>query len=508
MSGTENQDLVGPDFGQGIDRSSLGDGQKVLGHFEGEPVLLARHGDEIFAVGAKCSHYGGPLAEGLVTGESVRCPWHHACFSLRTGEVLAAPALEPIPCFSVEARGERLVVLGKKPAAKKQARSSAASAGPIVIVGGGAAGHAAAETLRREGYDGELTVLSADPSPPCDRPNLSKDYLAGNAPEEWIPLRPPEFFQERRIELTLGAVVQRIDPEKRLVSLEGGRSLPYRTLLLATGATPVPLDVPGSKGSNVRYLRTLADARAIIAAASGAKRALVLGASFIGLEVAASLRARGLEVHVAAPSARPFEHVLGPELGAFFQRVHEEQGVTFHLGKKAREIAGDSVLLDDGSRVPADFVVAGIGVRPALALAEGAGLALDRGVVVDRFLRTSVPSIFAAGDIARFPDTRTGAGIRVEHWVVAERLGQLAARNMLGYEEPCRIVPFFWTQQYDVGLSYVGHAERWDKLEIDGDPARRDCRVTYRLAGRKLAIATIGRDLESLHAELELEQPA
>ena len=505
MSDAEKQELVGPDFSQGIDAGSLGDGQKLLGHFEGEPVLVARHAGEIFAIGAKCSHYGGPLGEGVIVGDSVRCPWHHACFSLRTGEVLAAPALDPVPCYAVETRGPRLFVIGKKPGSKKQLATAAAGAGPIVIVGGGAAGHAAAETLRREGYDGDLTLVSADPSPPVDRPNLSKDYLAGNAPEEWIPLRPPEFFRERRIELLLGTAVETIEVEKRSVTLAGGRALPYRSLLLATGSTPVKLDVPGADGARVHYLRTLADARAIIAAVPGAKRAVVLGASFIGLEVAASLRARGLEVHVAAPSARPFEHVLGPELGAFFQRVHEEQGVVFHMGRKARAITNDAVELDDGQRLAADLVIAGIGVRPALGLAESAGLTIDRGVMVDRFLRTSAPGIFAAGDIARWPDFRTGASLRVEHWVVAERLGEIAARNMLDQEQPCRIVPFFWTQQYDVGLHYVGSAERWDKVEIEGDPTQRDCRVRYRLGGKTLAVVTIGRDLESLEAELELE---
>jgi apoptosis-inducing factor 3 len=504
MSDATAKEPTGPDLAEGVEASALADGKSLLGHFQGEAVLLARQGAEVFAVSATCTHYGGPLAEGVIAGETVRCPWHHACFDLRSGEAVAAPALDSLTCYSVDQRGDRLVVLGKaRPAAKTLAAYPTGTA-PIVILGGGAAGFAAAEMLRREGYDGDLTLLSADASPPCDRPNLSKDYLAGTAPEEWLSLRPPEFFRERRIELVLDTTAKQLDPAKRTVLLENGKTLSYGSLLLATGASPIKLDIPGAELPHVHYLRSLADSKAIIEAASRAKRVLVLGASFIGLEVAASLRARKLEVHVAAPGARPFERVLGPELGDFFKKLHEDNGVVFHLKTKAAEITADSVLLDDGTRLSVDLVVAGIGVRPSLALAESAGLKLDRGVVVDEHLRTSAPGVFAAGDIARWPDFRTGEGIRVEHWVVAERQGQIAARNMLGRAEPCRIVPFFWTHQYDVTLNYVGHAERWDALELEGDPERRDCRVTYRRGKQVLAVATIGRDLESLRAELEL----
>jgi NADPH-dependent 2,4-dienoyl-CoA reductase/sulfur reductase-like enzyme/nitrite reductase/ring-hydroxylating ferredoxin subunit len=508
MSGTDpTKPPSGPDFSEGIEAAALGDGKSLLGHFQGEAVLLARQGSEVFAVAANCPHYGGPLAEGLVVGDTIRCPWHHACFSLRTGELLRAPALDGLACFAVEKRGDQLVVLGKAPASRVRPTQPGGVA-PIVIVGGGAAGHAAAETLRREGYGGELTLLSADASPPCDRPNLSKDYLAGQASEDWIPLRPPSFFEEQQITLVLDAAARRIDPEKRLVVLENGRSIPYGTLLLATGSAPIKLEIPGAELPHVRYLRTLADSRAIIAATATSKRALVLGASFIGLEVAASLRARGIEVHVAAPDAVPFERVLGVELGKFIQKLHEEHGVTFHLGRKAKRINSDSVELDDGSSVRVDLVVAGIGVRPSVTLAETAGAAVERGVLVDAYLRTSVPGIFAAGDIARWPDFHSGKNIRIEHWVVAERLGQIAALNMLGRHEPCRVVPFFWTQQYDLGLHYVGHAESWDELAIDGEIATRDCRIEYRQSGRTLAVVTLGRDQQSLAAELEMERGA
>ncbi len=504
MSGAS--ELTGPDLTLGILASELTEDKPLLGHAQGEAVLLARRGQEVFAVGATCTHYGGPLAEGLLAGETVRCPWHHACFSLRTGEALEAPALNPIPCWQLETRGDRLYVLGKAPERSIPKHEGPRHLSSVVIVGGGAAAQAAAEMLRREGYSGKLTLLSADDAPPCDRPNLSKDYLAGSAPEEWIPLRPPEFYREQGIGLFLSTRVARISvAEKRVVS-EDGRSFPYDALLLATGATPVTLDIPGSKLPHLHYLRTLADSRAIIAKLGSAKRAVVLGASFIGLEVAAALRTRGLDVHVVAPDARPLERVLGAELGDFIRALHEEHGVVFHLGQTATSIDPEHVTLTSGETLPADIVIAGIGVRPALTLAEAAGLTLDRGVLVNEHLETSVAGIFAAGDIARWPDPHTGDNIRVEHWVVAERQGQIAARNILGQKQRCALVPFFWSQHYDLAISYVGHAEKWDRVAVHGNIAQRDARVELLRGDKRLAVITLGRDRESLEAEVAIER--
>jgi NADPH-dependent 2,4-dienoyl-CoA reductase/sulfur reductase-like enzyme/nitrite reductase/ring-hydroxylating ferredoxin subunit len=496
-------ELKGPDFKAGVAVADVREDAMLLGNADGEAVLLARKGTEIFAVSATCTHYGGPLAEGLRVGETVRCPWHHACFSLRTGEALAAPALNPIACWNVEQRGDRLYVLGKRdatPAAKQSTKPSS-----VVIVGGGAAAQAAAEMLRREGYAGKLTMLSADATAPVDRPNLSKDYLAGTAPEEWIPLRPREFFTEQDIQLVLGARVTTIDVANKHVVVEGGATHAYEALLLATGADPVKLTIPGADLPHVHTLRSLRDSRAIIADLGKTKRAVVLGASFIGLEVAAALRARDVEVHVVAPDTRPLERVLGPDLGDFVRSLHEQHGVKFHLGLTATSIDAQRVTLQNGDMLEAQLVVAGIGVRPAVALAEAAGLTMDRGVVVNEYLETSVPGIFAAGDIARWPDPHSGEKIRVEHWVVAERQGQIAARNILGQKAPCAPVPFFWSQHYDVQISYVGHAEKWDRIDVDGSIEKRDCTLRYLRAGKTLAVVTIGRDLDSLRAEAEME---
>jgi NADPH-dependent 2,4-dienoyl-CoA reductase/sulfur reductase-like enzyme/nitrite reductase/ring-hydroxylating ferredoxin subunit len=507
---SEAQAPQGPDLGQGIALGQLPDGAMLLGHVGEESVLLARRGEEIFALGAACTHYGGPLAEGLLVGDTIRCPWHHACFSLRTGEALRPPALNPVACWRVERDGDRIRVREKRAAAPAAARFVSSSRAPasIVIIGGGAAGHCAAETLRHEGYGGRLTLVSADSSPPCDRPNLSKDYLAGNAPEEWIPLRGADFYADKDIELRLGTSAVAIDAGARAVTLAGGERLPYDALLIATGAEPVRLDLPGADLPQVRYLRSLADSRALIAAAGAGRRAVVIGASFIGLEVAASLRARQLEVDVVAPETVPMERVLGREIGALVRSIHEEHGVRFHLGTTASAIERGAVRLKTGERLAADLVVIGVGVRPALALADSAGLAQDRGILVDEYLETSVRGIFAAGDLARWPDPHTGEKIRVEHWVVAERQGQTAARNMLARRERFDAVPFFWSMHYDVSILYIGHAEKWDKLEIDGDVTAKDCRVSYLRGGRVLAVATIGRDRENLEAELALEGSA
>ncbi len=494
----------GPDLSAGFDLALLADGAMLLGHVGAEAVLLARQGDEVFAVGASCTHYGGPLSEGLLVGHTVRCPLHHACFDLRTGEPQRPPALNPVPCWHVERQGNRVFVREKR---KPPATAPAHSSGSIVILGGGAAGNSAAETLRRDGHIGRITMISADTSVPYDRPNLSKDYLAGSAPEEWLPLRSPEFYTQHNIDLRLGVRAVAINRAERHLELEDGTRQPYDTLLIATGAEPVRLDLPGKDLPHIHYLRSLADSRAIVQKATTARSVVVIGASFIGLEVAAALRARNLDVHVVAPDAIPMQKVLGPEIGNFVRRLHEEHGVQFHLGTTVAAIDPHRVTLNSGDTLAADLVVVGIGVRPALSLAEQAGLRIDRGVVVDQHLRTGDPHIFAAGDLARWP-VADGGSLRVEHWVVAERQGQIAARNMMGRREPFDAVPFFWSAHYDVSILYVGHAEKWDAIEIDGKLEQKDCRATYRHDGKILAIATIGRDLESLRAELAFEQEA
>jgi NADPH-dependent 2,4-dienoyl-CoA reductase/sulfur reductase-like enzyme/nitrite reductase/ring-hydroxylating ferredoxin subunit len=502
----EDQTTTGPDLAAGIPLADLADGGMLSGHVGDEQVLLVRRGAEIFAVGAHCTHYHGPLAEGIVTGNIIRCPWHHACFDLRTGEAVRAPAFSPLDCWSVEQRDGKVFVREKREQPRTRARPRGTAPDKIVIVGGGAAGFAAAEMLRREQYAGSIVMLSDDDAPPVDRPNLSKDYLAGSAPEDWVPLRPESFYPDNHIDLRLNARVTGIDRRARELALGDGSRIPFDRLLLATGAEPVRLSIPGADQPHVRTLRTLSDCRAIIERAKAARRVVVLGASFIGLEVAAALRAREIEVHMIAPEQRPMERIMGPDMGDFVRSLHEQHGVVFHLGETATAIEGEQVKLKSGATLQAGLVVVGIGVRPRVELAQSAGLAIDRGVVVNGRLETSEPGIFAAGDIARWPDPHSGENIRVEHWVVATRQGQTAARNMLGYGETFADVPFFWSQHYDVPINYTGHAEKWDKLDIDGNIAGKDCLLRFMREGRVLAVASIFRDGENLRAEVAMER--
>jgi len=499
-----------PDLTAGVAASSVASGGALLGRVGEDEVLLARAGDRFFAVGAHCTHYHGALAEGLVVGDTVRCPLHHACFSLETGEALRAPALDPIACWRVERRGDVVFVREKisEPPPAPHGGSTGSSRHPssIVIVGGGAAGLAAADMLRRERYEGPIVMISADADPPVDRPNLSKDYLAGEAQDDWIPMWPSDAYAQRKIELLLGSRVSSIDPGGRAVLLENGSRRDFGALLIATGADPVRLPIPGADSAQVLYLRSFADSRAIVERARTAKHVVVVGGSFIGLEVSAALRTRGVAVDIVAPEHVPLERVMGPEVGRFVQSLHAAHGVVFHLGETVTSVAGRTVTLSGGGTLDADFVVMGVGVKPAIAVAERSGLAVDRGITVNEFLETSTPGIFAAGDVARWPDPHSGERIRVEHWVVAERQGQVAARNMLGRREPFDAVPFFWSQHYDVTIRYVGHAERWETVTISGSLDARDASVSFMRGGRTLAVATVSRDRENLQAELELEQ--
>lgn len=519
---TEHQDeLTGPDLAAGVEASSVGAGQLVVGHAFGEPVLLVHVEPNWFAVGAKCTHYGAPLDQGVLVGETIRCPWHHACFALHNGAASRAPALNDLPAYDVAIENNIVRVVRKRDRGQTKgephrARSSRApervlfephpSTGPssVVIVGAGAAGNACAEMLRREAYRGPITMIDPDGDAPYDRPNLSKDYLAGNAPEEWLPLHPREFYDAQHIEIVSGVEVVAIDVKSKSVSLSNGETRPYGRLLLATGASPIRLDVPGAE--RVMYLRSLRDCRAIIDRLAGARSAVVIGASFIGLEVAASLKTRGLNVTVVAPEPLPLARILGADLGSLVQHVHQEHGVVFRLGRKTASIEEKTVILDDGSRIDADIVVAGVGVRPNLRLAEASGLMLDNGVAVNEFLETSASGVYAAGDVARWPDAYSDVRLRIEHWVVAERQGQVAALNMLGHRDRFDDIPFFWSNHYDtLSIQYVGHTDRWDETLIEGDVMKMDCAVSYLKNGKRRAMATINRDRENLRTEIALE---
>jgi apoptosis-inducing factor 3 len=478
-----------PDLTKGIPSADLREGGMVVGLVGDEEVLVARVGGALFAVGALCTHYHGPLAKGLLVGETVRCPLHHARFCLRTGEALAAPAFDQLKCWEVR-EADGVIQIGSALTKTRTKPRSAVQRRPrrVVVLGGGGAGFAAVEMLRRDGFDGSLTMLSDDLDAPYDRPNCSKDYLAGEAPPEWMPLRDPSWYSDNDVDLRLGAEASSLDVAANAVLVKDGRGFDYDALVIATGAAPLRPQIPGFDSPDTYVLRSLRDTDAIIAAAGHARRVAVVGASFIGLEAAAALRSRGLEVHVAAPETIPLARVMGEDIGRWVHGLHERAGVTFHLGHGVAGWADRRLTLDDGTA----------------RLAEAAGLIVDRGIVVDSRLRTSAPGIYAAGDVARYPEPGTGKLIRVEHWVHAERQGQHVARMILGDDAPFNDPPYFWSAHPDAKIHYIGHAETFDPPTVDGSLERRDAEVRFASGGRLLALATVGRDHRSLQADVEL----
>lgn len=480
------------------------------------PILLVRVGDQFHAVSAKCPHYGGTLAEGALCGTKVICPLHHAIFDVVSGELEEPPALDALVSYEVRVEGERVLVRVPEEASDRRAVEMVTSdrvADPrqFVILGAGAAGYTAAQTLREEGFRGQIVMITRDDRAPYDRPNLSKDYLHGHADPEWMPLRGDDFFKEHDIQLLLNREVTRVDARAKIIVFEGGETMDYDELLVATGGAPVRLNIPGSDLKNVCVLRSFADADSIIETAARSRRAVVVGASFIGMEAAYSLRERGLDVTVVAPSAEPFEVTLGREIGAAFRREHERHGVRFKLGSIVYRFEGshnvEAVTLDSGESIETDMVVVGVGVRPATHFLEGLDLDQSGGVIVDSRLRVA-EGIYAAGDIANFVDRLTGERVRIEHWRTAQQQGRVAARNMFGRDVAFDGVPFFWTQQFDLTLRYVGHATSWDEIIYQGDVSAHDFLAFYVRGDRVLAVAGMNRDRElaAVEALLKLDR--
>lgn len=493
-----------PDLAAGIPVADLPSSGLLSGKVGGEDVLLVRGTSRVFAVGAKCTHLGAPLAKGVVVGNTIRCPWHHACFDVGSGEATVAPAFRPLRRWAVEERDGTVFVRDVVHAARAPA-SSPAGEGRVVIVGAGAGGYAAADALVRLGYAGTVTMVGSDPAAPYDRTLLSKDFLDGKVGEDRLPIEG-DGLAERGVDLRLGATVVSIDPEDRRIGLADGTTLPYAALILATGSEPKRLAVPGADLPHVLTFRTADDARAILARAARARRIVVAGGSFIGLEAAASLRERGYDVAVVTPERAPFAKVFGTEVSDAIMAAHRKHGTAFHLGRQIARITPGAVALDDGRAIEADLVVVGVGVKPRVDLAEAAGLAIGDGVLVNEHLRTSRRDIYAVGDIARWPDPHSGTRVRVEHWAVAARHGQVAALNIAGQPRRYDAVPFFWTKHFDVSVRYLGHATDWDEARLEGDLAGKDAQVELSRNGEPLALATVDRDIASLAREIDMER--
>ncbi|MDB5268939.1 MAG: hypothetical protein JWP58_1979 [Hymenobacter sp.] len=489
---------------------------------DGPPVLLTRQQGQVHAFAAHCPHYGAPLEKGRVVGGKLICPWHHACFKVENGHLCEPPALDDLPTFAVrEADGRILVQVPNNPPASTdkpdatptaevggtppKSAAAPADARTFVIIGGGAAGHFAAQTLRKEGFQGRLVLVSADENAPYDRTKLSKAYLAGKAQPAALPLRQSEFYQQQRIELRTNTRATGLDVARQEIQLENHPPLRYDQLLLALGGTPNKLPkLPGHDLSGVLTLRTQADADAILKATQEAKQVVIIGSSFIGMEAAGSLNSETRQVTVVAQDKVPFEPVQGPQIGQMYRLLHEQKGVKFEPEAEVTALLGEGghvsgVQLKSGKILPANAVVLGVGVRPATDfLKDVFALEKDGSLPVDAQLRAA-ENVYAAGDIARFPLAVAGTPTRIEHWRLAQQHGQVAARNMLGQQEEFTAAPFFWTQQYGKSLRYAGHAEQWDAIIYHGEVEKQDFLAFYVLAGRIAAVAGMGRDTAMLY---------
>jgi len=496
---------------------------------DGPNVLLTRQQGRVHAFAPNCPHYGAPLEKGKIVGGRLICPWHHACFKVDNGHLCEPPALDDLPTYAVrEAGGRILVQVPASPPAstdKPEATPTAEVGGvppvaagvPVdtrtfIIVGGGAAGEFAAQTLRKEGFAGRVLLVSADEKVPYDRTKLSKAYLAGKAQPAALPLRDREFYAQQKIELLTATRVAGLNLTSQEIELEGQPPLHYDQLLLAPGGTPNRLPkLPGHDLAGVLPLRTQADADHLLAATKEARQVVVIGSSFIGMEAASSLVNDTRRVTVIAQEQVPFARVLGPEIGAMFQKLHEEKGVQFETEAEVVALLGENgrvtgVQLKTGKLLPADAVVLGVGVRPATDFLQATfTLEKDGGLAVDAFLQAA-DNVYAAGDIARFPLAATGQPTRIEHWRVAQQHGQTAARNMLGQRQAFTAAPFFWTQQYGKSLRYAGHAERWDEIIYQGDVAGQDFLAFYILDRKIIAVAGMNRDADMIHIAEQLGQ--
>ena len=483
--------------------SELADGEMKQVSANGAEILLSCVGGNFHAVSAHCTHYGAPLVEGVLSGERVVCPWHHACFNVRTGDLEEPPAFDALQRYEVKIENEQVIVRVPDGASDRttpwMTKRDRKDERVFVIAGGGAAGYSAAQTLREDGFTGRLLLITRENHLPYDRPNLSKEYLQGNAEPAWLPLRSEEFFAEHDIEVIQGKEIERIEVAKKEITFGDGGMISCDALLVATGGEPRKLPFQLESQENVFLLRSYDDSDAIIAAAAKGKHAVVIGASFIGMEVASSLTARGCEVTVVAPDDVPFEKILGAEIGRLFQNVHEEQGVKFKLGVSVAGLTSPdkvtAVILENGEQLDADLVVVGVGVKPATTFLEGITLHQDGSVIVDKHMRAA-DGVYAAGDIAYFPNPITSEHQRIEHWRAAMQQGRIAAHNMAGKEISYDSVPFFWTRQFDVGLLYVGHAKQWNEIIYQGDVSARDFLAFYTKENRVQAVAGMNRDPE------------
>lgn len=470
----------------------------------GEKILICRFGAEFSAVSPYCTHYGAPLEEGILSGGMIVCPRHHSCFSAKNGDLLEPPALDSLASYDLKIEGENLIVTVPDKIEKRRLPGLTkpdytSDKRRFVIIGAGAAGYSAAQALRENGFKGRIYMITKESKLPYDRPNLSKEYLQGKAKDEWMPLREQKFYYDYGIDILRERKVLILDAASKTVALDDGQHLVFDKVLIASGGKPRELDIPGSELGNIFTLRSYRNAEQIIAAAKKAHEASVIGSSFIGMEGAYSLSELGIAVTVVGKDSVPFEKTLGKEIGELFRSEHEKIGVVFEMGTNVSRFLGNGnvgkLVLNDGKEIKVDLVLVGIGVVPATEFIHDIGLNPDGSLKVDEYL-CAAKDVYAAGDIASFPDPNTGKQVRIEHWRTAEQQGKIAALNMLGKNVPYSGVPFFWTAQAGLNFRYVGHAESWDDMITWGSIADKEFITFYVSGGKVAAAAGNNRDAE------------
>mgnify|MGYP006286756681 CR=1 FL=1 len=434
-------------------------------------ILVTKTQKGLCVCGGECPHYGAPLHEGTLEGTTLTCPWHNARFDVESGKVLDPPALDDLETYRVEG-DEELTLTGKTE--PRIPRPGSLSEKRFVLVGAGASANAAAEMLRREGFDGHITLLTSEKDKPYDRTILSKGLISGAMPEKLLPLRGDRFYEELKIDIQTGLTAVEVDGANRTVICDNGKKFQGDTLLLATGGVPRTLDVPGIDSPDVYTVRSAEGARRIKREIRKKERVAVIGAGFIGMELAVDLARGGWKVSQAAPEAGPMEKLFGERIADRIRRVHEPQGIVSYFGNTLDRIekgssGGLELVLSGGETISADAAIIAIGIEPAVSFLEHSGFTVKDGIPVARNFETEKPGIFACGDIALYPYRHIGVPVRIEHWVEAERQGQMAARGMLGKQAEEDKAPFFWTKQGDFALKYAGFPLPWDRIAYRGD---------------------------------------
>ncbi len=464
-------------------------------------VLLARQNNKFYALHAYCTHYGAPLAEGVLNGNRLVCPWHHACFDVTSGHQLEAPGMDGLPSYEVRTEGEDVIVRVNDPEAERETppmvKKDASNNQVYAVLGGGAAGAYAVEAMREAGYTGRIIMITRETDIPYDRVNCSKEFLQDEAPEEWMPLRSEEFYSDLDIEFMMGKTVTKVNAAAKKITFKDGETLVFDKLLLCTGGVPRKLEVPGNQLDNVFTLRSMKDSERIRDAGKTPQQVVVVGSSFIAMESAWSLSKLGCEVTVVSPDSAPFADKWGERIGKMIKHLHEENGIDFRLGEKVGKLEGkdqiERVVLETGEILEATLVLIGIGVQPATGFLEDISLEKDKGIQADQYLKVT-PDVYAAGDIVHFP--YMGDKVRIEHWKVACQQGRIAGYNMAGKKEPYKMTPFFWSTQQETNFRYVGYVKDYDRIIYDGNVEEEEFIAFYIKNKKVLAALGVNRDEE------------